>query len=526
MNRLRPFCFCLAIFLIWLGSAQAQPHRAAELLTEYFDLLQSYNHESAEYLWSEAVQERSTRFGIKYDGIMIKADCTSPMMQSIDQLRHLFNTPVKQTEQIAGSELIKLTYTIRDEINYLTYDYYARKIDDYYWLSVPQDYYAKDWPVVLSKYFRVHVHPDVERYVHRPVLDEMDRFVEETAEDLKFAGATLALIEREKIEYFYCDSDQTVRQITGQLTKGLLDLATNDIISASLPHFHELVHLMVNIRLHEVPLVTLPLLREGLAVKYGGRWGKRPEALSDLAGYLYREHFIELDSILAYDDFVVQGQADMAYPISGQFVAFLMERLGYTKFFEMYRSCSGSVPEVRAWDLVDVKEKILSFTAHQDWLDLVLDFDSYLDRQLAEKSVAGPGLTPKAKSILSEPQFEIFEDDEWYCFRFKSESTEPPRGNLLFGSRTETSSQPSSLFDHQYNGQLSRGGYRFGVRYDKFEAGLYDYVTQELAAKYILSITPSSEYYDPDSNTITFRIRKKMVGQELSGDVACRLLPN
>ena len=526
MNRLRPFLLCTALLLNSLASSQAQPHRAAEVLTEYFDLLQSYNHESAQYLWTEAVQERSTRFGIKYDGISIKADCTSPMMQSFDRLRHLFNTPVKQTEHVAGTDLIKLTYTIRDDIHSLTYDYYAQKTDDYYWLSVPQDYYAKDWPIVLSKYFRIHVHPAVEAYVHRPVLDELDRFVEKTAKNLKLDGQTLDLIEREKIEYFYCDSDQTVQQITGQLTKGLLDLATNDIISASFPHFHELVHLMVNIHLHEIPLVTLPLLREGLAVKYGGRWGKRPEALSDLAGYLYREHFVELDSILAYDDFMVQGQADIAYPISGQLVAFFMDRLGYARFFEMYRSFSGSVSQVREWDLVDVKEMILEYTSHKDWLDLVLDFDAYLEKQLADEGVAGPGLTLEAKSILSQPGFEIFEDDDWYCFRFKSESTEPPRGNLLFGKRTETSSLPSSLFDQQYGGQLPREGFRFGVRYDQFEAGLYDYVTQELAAKYILSISPSNEYFDPDSNTITFRLRKSMVGNGLSGDVDCRLLPN
>lgn len=526
MNGLRFVLLSALILLVSLGSAKAQPHRAVEVLTEYLDHLQSYNHESAQYLWTEAVQERSARFGIKYEGITIKADCTSPMMQSLDRLRHLFATPVKQTELIAGNNFIKLTYTIRDDIYPLTYDYYAQKIGDYYWLSVPQDYFAKDWPVVVTKYFRIHVHPSVEAYVHRPVLDELDRFVEKTAEKLKFDSKTLDLIKREKIEYFYCDSDKTVKQITGHLTKGVLDLATNDIISASFPHFHELVHLLINIHLREIPLVTLPILREGLAVKYGGRWGKRPEALSDLAGYLYREHFVELDSILSYDDFLVQGQADMAYPISGQFVAFLMDHLGYKKFFKMYRFFSGSVSEVREWDAVDVKEGMLKYTSHKDWLDLVLDFDAYLDQRLTSQRVAAAGLTPKAKLILTGPGYEIFEDDEWYCFRFQSESTDPSRGNLLFGNRTENSNLPSSLFEEQYRGQLAREGYRFGVRYDQYEAGLYDYVTQELAAKYILSITPSNEYYDPDTNIITFRIRKSMVGKELVGDIDCRLLPN
>ena len=163
------------------------------------------------------------------------------------------------------------------------HNYYTRKHGRHYWLTAPQEYIAREWPVKSSKFFRVHCHPNVDKYVHRAGLDELDRFVEKTAELLKMSGDDLDMIEQEKIEYFYCDSDTTVRQITGQLTRGLLDLATSDIITATFPHHHELVHLLVNIKLKKLPLFTLPLLREGVAVKYGGRWGKRPEALHSLA---------------------------------------------------------------------------------------------------------------------------------------------------------------------------------------------------------------------------------------------------
>ena len=129
------------------------------------------------------------------------------------------------------------------------HNYYARKLGGYYWLTAPQEYIARDWPVKVSKYLRIHCHPDVEQYVHQAGLDELDRFIETTAHKLKMSGTDLEMIAHEKIEYFYCDSDMTVKQITGQLTRGLLDLATNDVITATFPHHHELIHLLVNINL-------------------------------------------------------------------------------------------------------------------------------------------------------------------------------------------------------------------------------------------------------------------------------------
>ncbi len=137
-----------------------------------------------------------------------------------------------------------------------------------------------------------------------------------------------------------------------------------------------------------------------------------------------------------------------------------------------------------------------------------------------------PDYLKKAKEILNQPGFRILEDGDWFCFEFTSETTEPPRGNLLFGPESEGDTHQSSLFDEQYHGQLDRDGHRFGIRFDQFEAGLYDYLTNELSAKYILGISPSAEYYDPDCNIIRLRIRKSMLDDKTSGIMNCRLLPN
>ena len=84
------------------------------------------------------------------------------------------------------------------------------------------------------------------------VLAEADRLVETIADRLDMSSERLDLIADAKIEYFYCSSDSVVEQMTGFLVKGTLDLASNDVISADFPHFHEISHLLINIHLKDM----------------------------------------------------------------------------------------------------------------------------------------------------------------------------------------------------------------------------------------------------------------------------------
>ena len=144
--------------------------------------------------------------------------------------------------------------------------YYLMQQNDWFWLSYPQDLFASNWNQIESRYFRLHVDPLVEPYVNPLTLDEADHFVEAMCDTLGITDGQLSDIADEKIEYYYCANDTVVQKLTGQLTKGMVFLPTNDIISAVLPHCHEITHLLMNIKLKNLPLQTLPLLREGVAV--------------------------------------------------------------------------------------------------------------------------------------------------------------------------------------------------------------------------------------------------------------------
>ena len=53
MNRLRSVLFIAILLLVSLGSVNAQPHLAIDLLTEYLDHLQSYNVHRMKLLGAE-----------------------------------------------------------------------------------------------------------------------------------------------------------------------------------------------------------------------------------------------------------------------------------------------------------------------------------------------------------------------------------------------------------------------------------------------------------------------------------------
>jgi hypothetical protein len=54
-------------------------------------------------------------------------------------------------------------------------------------------------------------------------------------------------------------------------------------------------------------------------------------------------------------------------------------------------------------------------------------------------------------------------------------------------------------------------GYRFAVRFDRNEVGLYDYATSHMLAKYIWGISPSTDYYDEADNIVRFRFSCELV---------------
>ena len=73
--------------------------------------------------------------------------------------------------------------------------------------------------------------------------------------------------------------------------------------------------------------------------------------------------------------------------------------------------------------------------------------------------------------------------------------------NLIFGRDSTMQDKVSGIFEEQYpKGAVKYDGYRFGIRMDKNEAGLYDYFANQLTAKYVYDFAPNSNYFDSTAN--------------------------
>ncbi len=506
------------------SSIQSQSSMAVENLAYYFDLLVSGNLESAQGLWTAPVVERSGRFGITYTGMPLKVDCTSPIVRNIDVMRDYVYQAAKSVTELPGGEYYTLEYSSVVQGEKITHLYYMYFDGSYFWLTHPQEYYGRHWPIIESRYFRIHYHPDVKGYLHGLVLAEADRFIEAMADSLSLSSEQLRKIGQNKIEYFYCDSDSTVEAITGHKIKGTLDLATNDVISAFFPHYHEIFHLLINIRLTELPLYTQPILREGIAVCYGGRWGKAPPTLHYLGAFLHEQKIVEVDSILTMGRFQQQAVADMAYPVAGLFVRFLIENMGLSKFLDLYVDLSGAYGYLVNMKAPTLKKILFEALGEPSWEDLMANFAEYLQTYHDGRAVFSPGGLSDGRDVAQTEQLAIRENQDWLGVTYTTNGSEPPTGNLLFSKDDNLAGQRSILFEEQYQGAMEFEGYRYGLRFDVNEAGLYDYVTNQLLAKYIWGITPSDDYKNEAGTSIAVRFRKELCDVISLGEGEYKLL--
>ena len=502
--------------------SEDENYSSVPILTSYFDLLVTGNFESAGFMWNRAALERSSKLGIHYQNIPLKIDCTSPIVQNLGVMKDFLQPPVKRVESLFDGKYQKLLYSAIVQGILVEHTYFMEFDSKYFWLTYPQDVYAGNWLIVESGYFRVHIHPELKEHYNIIMFDTADRFVEQVADSLGLSEYDLRHLQSTKIDFYYCNSDETVEQITGQRTRGLYDKASSDIISSFFPHNHEVLHLLMDFKLKELPLFVHPLFEEGLAVHYGGRWGKSTEALMPLGIYLYEEGLVSLDTLISFKGFRGSAESDIAYPLASLFNRFILEQIGQEKYLALYRKMSGSFQELSELPADSVKSRVLQATSIESWEEFVKDFNKYLEDYKSSQFAALPGNSGKGKMLLENSSAVVRNDGDWLEFEFLA--GEKPQGNLLFGHDQEAKLTYSAMFSEHYGKEAAYEGYRYGVRFDANEAGLYDYATNTLLAKYIAGVDPSPDYFSQVSHKINFRIKKSLTNGVVPSENDYKLL--
>ena len=350
-------------------------------------------------------------------------------------------------------------------------------------LATQPDYYTSDWEVIETRFFKVFCGEAGLTNIY--ALESLDKFVEETCLKLEMPEEKIKLLESEKIYYYLCGDKNEVKKLTGFNARGMYHIGFDYIVSAFTCHYHEIVHLLVNFRLGDVPRFTHPFMQEGIAVALGGRGGRSLEVLLQTAVFLEQSGFINSADFLSMKYF--RGMdATISYPVSGLYNLFLLGELGADKWFELYRKYSftdAGVAELKiSKNDLPPEEKRRGFY-----------------KKFETKPAVSLEVNLSGREAEINKDYHIFEGDEYYTFCMQKALL--IKGNFL------AAGYESKKFDELFPG-VGYNGERFAVTNVNGELSLYDLFTNELTAKYSPGFSPDGRMPKVINGLTCFRLKK------------------
>ena len=479
-----------------------------EVVAKYISAVISGDYNRAETYWVDEVVAKSRRLGIEYIAQPVKYDCASPIML---YLYRIANNEIQYDIQKTTYKETYAAVPVRLAVNTDTLEYVYNLVErDGRWrLTLPFYLEQKDWQVIESEYTRLHYSGPEQ--INNYAISRLDEFIEQIGRFFKISKKKMKRLRNEKIDYYLHD-EEVIEHHTGHHIHGITNLQIDAIMTCYLPHYHELIHFLFNYSMEDLPLYTLPFIQEGLAVALGGRWNKKPEVVMQIGYTALMNDISSPDDILTYRGFYNAGSPDVSYSLSGIFVKMLLDEYGLRRFKELYLSLSGSPLYIQS--LTRNKIILLIESACRDnWPDIRKRFAEYVGRYHYSGLV--PGGTGDGKPIIEKDsdnfELKIAEKDDFYEFSIRNKVGEP-NGIILLDNvnLTESGDYKSRMYiehlpDREYHGE------DYGIKFDINEAGLYNYLTNVLTAKYVEAFSPDESYLDKKSNTVRFRLSRTII---------------
>ncbi len=364
--------------------------------------------------------------------------------------------------------------------NYKTQYYFKNGL-----LVSPPYYFYKDWDKIESDHFIFYISEP--KYFNEYSIKQLENFLTKTLDVLNYTKEEKAKLEKEKIIYILCKDENEIEKLTGYKARGMCNLAYDYLITTFNCHYHELVHLLINFKLKNVPLYTHPFLQEGLAVALGGRGGKEPEVILNLGQFLVESGFLDYKELLNSDDFK-SNDASMSYPLSGLYNRFILDTFKFDKYEKLYRKYSadnsnGMVISVN--DLPDGKNW-LEFTENRDKNNLI-NFE-FNDSEF--------------KTIQSGTSFILSESDSFYLIQSK--------GNILISTPDKQENYLSKSFS-EYFPDKNYICERYLIRINDSEIVVYNLYTNNLIANYVSGFTLDMNPVPKEDGFYKFVIRKDLI---------------
>jgi hypothetical protein len=425
------------------------------------------------------------RLDIEYDGVSCKnlisyniSDSLRTFMQKNDLT---FAIRVDTLEE----GLDRLTLSLRSTSVMYQYLFRNRRCVS------PFEYYTRHWIRIASDHFSFFLSDS--EYFNPYCVRALEDFVLSTGKLLELSDEEMKLLQDSKILYVFCKDETEIEQLTGYRARGMYNLAYDAVITTYPAHLHELSHLLINYKLHRLPLYTHPFLQEGFATALGGRGGMGRNVLRSIGNSLVRSQFVDLPSLISRPGFESMD-ASLSYPASGLYVTFLIESLGLNPFLDLYRRHSGGAADSA---VLHIPRSELQ----PDW-----KWNSFLDSTALEQLVV-PATTPaNAQPLWSNRDARISEDSLYYYFSLSLPLLLPPGAS--------TSRHKSRVFLEFFPTRVY-GGEKYLLWGTEEGVSIYNLLTGDIIASYGMSFSDPPTMIPKIDNKLSFGVRKAVFAEPL-----------
>ncbi len=323
-----------------------------------------------------------------------------------------------------------------------------------------EKYFSRNWTVIESKYFIFHV--SEANLTNTYAVDLMDKTF------LSFAAA-LDMVENplsgSKINYFLCRDEEEIENLTGYRSRGMCNLAYDYIVSTYNSHYHELVHLLINLKLKEAPLYVHPLIQEGLAVYLGGRGGVASKVLIDAGVFMLKNNFMVIDDFYSTNSFA-REDASVSYSAAGLYTFYLLSKLETDEYIKLYKDYGFDDPQSE-------NDRVFVPLFSKD------DFETFLEKYTSNKS-PGISVNPEAEFnpagiIFDEQDIKIsYNNNTFYILS---------NTDFLIKDTAVHGAYISNKFKEFYP-RAVYGGEHYLVRVNRNEISIYDLLTNTLIEQF------------------------------------------
>ena len=337
MNMIIKVKILLLIFLISFPIGAQQTERVPDKIKLFFsEMIDSSNADLSKFVDIESL-DLSKRLDIHYAGVKNKFLLSYEIDPNIIAGIKVNNLKYELTASNLKNDFTKIDFNVLSNNYSKTYYFKNDK------LVSPVLYFTTNWKIFISKYFRVKVSSPV--LFNEYSLRKLDNFVDTMVKLLQINKDRVNLLQKEKINYILCKDENEIKTISGFDTRGIYILAYDEVITTFNTHYHELSHLLMNFKLQNLPLYTLPFFQEGFAVAVGGRGGIGRNILLNIGYFLEKSGYLKFNAILSKKNFMSEN-ASMAYPAAGLYNYFLISNYGINSYLKLYLKYSGNAKQV------------------------------------------------------------------------------------------------------------------------------------------------------------------------------------